>query len=70
MSVTGFSIALARVHGDRDAFEGLYATAALFGGPVDDDGLHYALGGPIGDALLFALTTALPADAWAGMRAP
>lgn len=68
VSVTGFSIALARIHGDRDAFEARYATASFFGGPIDSGGTHYALGGPIGDALLFALTTALPADVWAADR--
>lgn len=64
VSVTGFTLALARVHGDRELFERIYATTALVGGPVGDDGTHYALGGPIGDALLFALTTALPASEW------
>lgn len=64
VSVTGFSIALARVHGDREAFEARLATASFFGGPVDADGTHHALGGPIGDALIFALATALPAERW------
>jgi hypothetical protein len=68
VSVTGFSIALARIHGDRGAFEARYATAAFFGGPIDEDGTHYALGGPLGDSLLFALTTALPASTWAEAR--
>jgi hypothetical protein len=65
VSASGFSLALARIHGDRDRFESLYATAAFVGGPVDEDGTHYALGGPIGDALLFAMTTALDAEVWA-----
>lgn len=68
VSATGFSIALARVHGDRGAFESRLATASFFGGPVDVDGRHYALGGPLGDALLFALSTALPAERWRDPR--
>ncbi len=70
VSATGFTLALARIHGDRATFDRLYATAAFVGGPVDADGTHYALGGPIGDALLFALTTALPARVWAGAERP
>ncbi len=58
VSATGFTLALARIHGDREAYETIYATASLFGGPVEQGGTHYALGGPIGDALLFALATA------------
>ncbi|MCA9605238.1 MAG: hypothetical protein KC619_06575 [Myxococcales bacterium] len=61
ISATGFTLALARIHGDRDTFAATYATASFFGGPVDG---HYALGGPIGDGLLFALVTALPAERW------
>ena len=61
VSATGFTLALARIHGDRDTFVATYATAAFFGGPVDG---NYALGGPVGDGLLFALSTALPAERW------
>ena len=61
VSATGFTLALARIHGDRDTFVATYATAAFFGGAV---GGNYALGGPIGDGLLFALGTALPAERW------
>lgn len=60
VSATGFTIALARLHGDREAYAHLSATSALFGGPVDQGGVHHALGGPVGDALLFALMTAEP----------
>lgn len=60
VSATGFTIALARLHGDREAYAHLSATASLFGGPVEQGGVHHALGGPIGDALLFALMTAEP----------
>lgn len=64
VSATGFTLAAARAHGDRDTFVATYATASFFGGPVDAGGTHYALGGPVGDALLFALATALPAERW------
>jgi hypothetical protein len=68
ISASGFSLALARIHGDREMFTGLQATARFVGGEVHAEGTHYALGGPIGDALLFALTTALPAERWAAIR--
>jgi hypothetical protein len=64
LSATGFTLALARAHGDRDTFVRTYATASFFGGPIDDDGRHYAMGGPIGDSLLFALCTAQPPERW------
>jgi hypothetical protein len=70
VSVTGFSIALARIHGDRDAFVSRLTTASFVGGPVDEDGTHYALGGPLGDALLFAFATALPVERWRDARRP
>jgi hypothetical protein len=60
VSVSGFTLALARIHGDRDTFVRNYATAAFAGGPIDRDGTHFALGGPMGDALLFGLVTARP----------
>lgn len=65
VSATGFTLALARVHADRDTFEATYATASFFGGRV---GGHYAMGGPLGDALLFAFCTALPTDRWRDAR--
>lgn len=65
VSATGFTLALARIHGDRETFVSTYATASFFGGPTETaEGTRYALGGPIGDALLFALTTAQPAGSW------
>lgn len=52
-------VALSRMHGDRGAFEGLWATTRLFGVPVDRAGArNFAFGGPLGDALLFAMLTA------------
>jgi hypothetical protein len=59
VSATGFALGASRMHGDRDVFAALYATAHLFGAPFDEnDQRTYAIGGPIGDAILFAMTTA------------
>jgi hypothetical protein len=59
LSATGFSLAASRAHGDLDAFRALYATAHLFGAPYDQDGMRtYVTGGPLGDAILFAMLTA------------
>lgn len=59
VSATGFSIGASRIHGARDAFASLYATAHLFGAPFDEGGARtHATGGAIGDAILFAMTTA------------
>lgn len=55
VSSTGFSLAGARLYGDRAVFRRLYATTALFGAPQGD---HFATGGPLGDAILFAMLTA------------
>lgn len=66
VSASGFAIGASRAHGDRDMFTALYATAHLFGAPLDDDGTRtYATGGPIGDAILFAMLTAKPASRYA-----
>ncbi|MCH9686486.1 MAG: hypothetical protein K0V04_33945 [Deltaproteobacteria bacterium] len=65
ISSTGFSLAGSRIHDDRDTFEALFATATLFGAPIDRDGArNFALGGPLGDALMFAMLTARPAATW------
>ncbi|MDF2695620.1 MAG: putative hydrolase [Labilithrix sp.] len=59
VSASGFAIGASRAHGDRETFTALYATAQLFGAPLDEDGTRtYATGGPIGDAILFAMLTA------------
>ncbi len=55
VSATGFALGASRAHGDRDAFRALYATAHLFGAP---SGGAFTTGGPLGDAILFAMTTA------------
>jgi len=59
VAATGFAIGAARALRERDRFAALCATAHLFGGPLDEDGDRtYALGGPLGDAVLFAMLTA------------
>ena len=61
VSATGFALAPMRALGRRDAFEALYRTVDLFGVPVDDgDRRRYAIGGPIGNAILLALLTSGP----------
>jgi hypothetical protein len=59
VSATGFAIGASRANDDRDTFVSLYATAHLFGAPFDEGGTRtFATGGPLGDAILFAMTTA------------
>jgi hypothetical protein len=62
VSATGFALGPARAWGDAGELDHLYATAHLFGGPVDAAATagatrHYATGGPLGDAILFAMMT-------------
>lgn len=69
ISATGFALAGSRIHGDAETFAALWATAYLFGAPVDRDGVRsFALGGPLGDAMMFALLTARPTEAWSVQR--
>lgn len=59
VSASGFAMASARRFGDRARFRSLFASAWLFGLPHDrTDALQFVAGGPLGDALLFALSTA------------
>jgi hypothetical protein len=59
VSATGFALGASRVHGDKEMFRSLYATAHLFGAPFEEKGTRtHATGGPIGDAILFAMMTA------------
>ena len=59
VSATGFAIGASRANEDRDAFASLYATAHLFGAPFDEGHTRtFATGGPLGDAILFAMLTA------------
>jgi hypothetical protein len=59
ISGSGFALGAARVHGDREAFRALYASAHLMGVPVQgDDRRNFVTGGPIGQGILFAMLTA------------
>lgn len=58
-SGTAFGLAPARIHGDREVFSGIYRQLFLFGFPIDSDGRRsFALGGPLGNAVVLALLTA------------
>ena len=59
LSATGFALAGSRIHGDRDTFVRLYATAHAWGAPRRlGDRITFATGGPLGNAILFAMLTA------------
>ncbi|MBS2012328.1 MAG: hypothetical protein JST00_05555 [Deltaproteobacteria bacterium] len=59
VSATGFALGASRMNDDRDVFASLYATAHLFGAPFDTAAQRtFATGGPLGDAILFAMITA------------
>jgi hypothetical protein len=61
VSATGFALAPARAFGHREAFVRLYRTTDLFGLPYVGGGQRrFAIGGPIGNALLLALLTSGP----------
>lgn len=60
VSATGFSLAGARVFRRRERFVRVFATAWLFGAPTGRDMRRgFVTGGPLGDAILLAMTTAL-----------
>jgi hypothetical protein len=61
VSATGFALAPARAYGYDGAFERIYRTTELFGAPITSgEGLRFLAGGPIGNALLFAMLTSGP----------
>lgn len=65
VSPTGFMIAGTRIFGDRDYFQKLYRTSVLFGAPLrSGDQWQYVAGGPLGNAIMFAMLTAVPADVY------
>ncbi len=58
-SATGFSIAGARMYGDKPMLRRLYASAYLAGVPVDRaDHRRFLTAGPLGNAILLAMLTA------------
>jgi hypothetical protein len=59
VSATGFTLSSAKLFGDRELFVELYRTADLFGVPVHrPSGKRFMSGGPLGNAILLAMTTA------------
>ncbi len=59
VSGTGFTLSSAKLHGDQALFTALYRTAYLFGVPVRrPQGERFMSGGPLGNAILLAMTTA------------
>ncbi len=63
VSASGFSLSGSRIHHDAHTFRQLYATVYLFGAPYTSDGAREMVtGGPIGNAILFAMLTAQPAS--------
>ena len=59
VSATGFALGAARMNGDAALFDSLFATVQLFGAPDDRSGARrFVTGGPIGNAILFAMLTA------------
>ena len=60
-SATGFALAGARLHGDRETYEALFRTASLCGAPLRAGGRHrFLVGGSLGNAILLAMMTAGP----------
>ena len=58
-SGTGFAIASAKIHKDKEFFTALYGTAYLVGAPFDNSqGRYFVTGGPLGNAIMFAMLTA------------
>jgi hypothetical protein len=61
VSVTGFALAAARAQRDDQLFTSLYRTVNLVGVPIADaNGTHFMSGGPLGNAILLAMTSADP----------
>lgn len=70
VSPTGFLLSGCRTHGDRAAFRRLWASAWLAGAPrTDGDRTGFVSGGPLGNAILFAMVTARPGG-WAAEATP
>jgi hypothetical protein len=65
VSPTGFHLAGCRLYGHRETFRHLYASAHFAGSPLDrGDRREYVTGGPLGNAILFAMVTAPPEAVW------
>lgn len=65
VSAMGFSLGAAKIAGDESAFRELWRAYYLFGAPHEARGrMHFVSGGALGDAILFAMLTALPPATW------
>ncbi len=59
VSATGFALASAKLHDDSAMFTSLHRTADFWGVPMfRPRGMRYLSGGPLGNAILLAMTTA------------
>lgn len=59
MSTTGFILASAKAHEDKELFDSIFATAWIAGAPeFNSRTMHWKTGGPLGDAIMFAMLTA------------
>jgi len=63
LSATGFTISGARIHGDETLYQNIFGTAHLFGAPLEkSESFQFVTGGPIGNAIMFAMLTAQPSS--------
>jgi len=59
VSATGFALSGARLYDAQSSFTRLYRTVELFGVPLGDaHGRHFMSGGPLGNAILLAMSSA------------
>jgi hypothetical protein len=65
ISAMGFSLGAAKIARDESAFRELWRAYYLFGAPREArERMHFVSGGALGDAILFAMLTALPPSTW------
>jgi hypothetical protein len=63
ISATGFALGSARAAGDYESFRKIFRTVYLFGAPYrHSGGREFATGGPLGNAIMFAMLTAPRAE--------
>jgi hypothetical protein len=65
ISAMGFAMGAARIHRDHELFTELYRSFELLGAPSERGAeLSFVSGGPLGNAIVFAMLTAEPAERW------
>jgi hypothetical protein len=64
VSATGFSLGGCRIHRDAACYRDTLAAVDLLGAPLErsSTGRTYVSGGPLGDAIMFAMQTAQPSS--------